>query len=205
MFGRDICWEFSQNNARQALRVLGIDVKCTGLDLVKNFSSTGCIIVSNHRSWFDSLALSSVLPFRTHFVAKKSYFSVPVLGQWLNLYQHIPIDYTSSTPLKLSSLKFIKNFLNSGHIIAIYPEGTRSLTRDLLPFKRGAWWLGFRNKISIIEAQICGSEKVWPKGASIFELKAGTIFINFNNSYSVVDDKGLEVLSKMNFGNLKFK
>jgi 1-acyl-sn-glycerol-3-phosphate acyltransferase len=205
LFKKEINWEFSQKKASHALKVLRISVECTGLDLLINSSKAGCIIVANHRSWFDSLALSSVLPTRTHFVAKEAYFSVPILGLWLKLYQHIPIDYSSPTPLKVSDLKFLRKQLNSGRIIVIYPEGTRSVGPNLLPFKRGAWWLGSQSRTNIIETYISGSDAIWPKGASIFKLKPGTISIDFTNSYSVLNEEGSIEESEIKFSNLHNK
>jgi 1-acyl-sn-glycerol-3-phosphate acyltransferase len=68
---------------------------------------------------------------------------------------------------------------NKGISVLVFPEGTRSKTGELLPFKRGAFHLAAKVGYPIVPVTIIDSDKIMPKGS--FKLKRGTIKLIFDN------------------------
>ena len=174
---QEISWNFSRRAANYALNKLGIMVETIGLENINGLHSA--VVIANHRSWFDSLALASVLPLRSHFTAKKEYFKMPLVGLWFRLYQLVPIDYCARIPLSHSNARSLLDLLKKNRFIVSYPEGTRSRGKNLYPFKQGPWWIAAEASVPLIEAYITGSDSIWPKNAGIFDLRPGTIKIEF--------------------------
>jgi len=91
----------------------------------------------NHQSDLDIGVMETVSKKDLSWVAKKELFDVPFFGLAMSLPQDIPIERQSKTSL-LRLLKNAKNRLNKGRVITMFPEGTRSKTGKMLPFKNGA-------------------------------------------------------------------
>lgn len=91
----------------------------------------------NHQSDLD-IALMELLTKRNlAWVAKKELFDIPFFGLTLRLPDDIPIERESKSSL-VKLLKASKERLDQGRTITIFPEGTRSTTGTMLPFKPGA-------------------------------------------------------------------
>jgi len=91
----------------------------------------------NHQSDLDIGIIETVSKKDLSWVAKKELFDVPFFGLAMSLPEDIPIERQSKTSL-LRLLKNAKNRLNKGRVITMFPEGTRSKTGKMLPFKSGA-------------------------------------------------------------------
>jgi len=91
----------------------------------------------NHQSDLDIGIMETVSKKDLSWVAKKELFDVPFFGLAMSLPEDIPIERQSKTSL-LRLLKNAKNRLNKGRVITMFPEGTRSKTGKMLPFKSGA-------------------------------------------------------------------
>ncbi|MFX0198624.1 MAG: 1-acyl-sn-glycerol-3-phosphate acyltransferase [Candidatus Hodarchaeota archaeon] len=138
----------------------------------KNFTSIDqYIIIANHNSHLDILLLFYILPIKqilkTQPVAAEEYFSKSkVLFKLVN-YLFSPIwivrDREANDPLK-----GMREALNSGHNIIIFPEGTRGIPGQIKRFKTGVGRLAieFRN-IPIIPVFLSGTEKSFPKKSTI--------------------------------------
>jgi len=91
----------------------------------------------NHQSDLDIGIMETVSKKDLSWVAKKELFDVPFFGLAMSLPEDIPIERQSKTSL-LRLLKNAKNRLNKGRVITMFPEGTRTKTGKILPFKNGA-------------------------------------------------------------------
>ncbi len=91
----------------------------------------------NHQSDLDIGIMETVSKKDLSWVAKKELFDVPFFGLAMSLPEDIPIERQSKTSL-IRLLKNAKNRLNKGRVITMFPEGTRSKTGKMLPFKSGA-------------------------------------------------------------------
>ncbi len=118
------------------------------------------ILVSNHRSQVDILALSKIRrPFK--WTSKSENFRMPFVGMVLILTRSIPVNRESLR----SGSKFINRAeaeIKRGSSILLFPEGTRSKTGSMRIFKEGAFLLAKRTACPIIPIVHTGSENTYP-------------------------------------------
>jgi 1-acyl-sn-glycerol-3-phosphate acyltransferase len=128
------------------------------------------VIVSNHRSLVDILALYKLRrPFK--WTSKVENFRLPFIGMVLTLTNSIRIKRESLR----SGSKFIaraEEEMKKGSSILLFPEGTRSKTLEMRPFKEGAFLLAKRTGSPVIPIVLAGSENTFPLGSGILMGKA---------------------------------
>jgi len=120
------------------------------------------VYVSNHQSAADIPALLVALPVNVRFVAKKQLRWVPIVGWYLQLAGHIIVD-RSNTRDAIASLDAAAKKIRSGTSILMFPEGTRSPHRRILPFKKGPFSLALKAGVAIVPVTVEGSGKMMPK------------------------------------------
>ena len=139
---------------------------------VERIPDTGAaIIVGNHRSYFDPLAMSVVFAQsgRTvRFLGKKEVFDVPVFGQLATAMGGIRVDRGtgSDEPLEAAA-----DALAGGEVVAIMPQGTiprgRAFFEPELTGRWGAARLAALTKSPVIPIGMWGTEKVWPRSSRL--------------------------------------
>ncbi len=102
----------------------------------------------NHQSDLDIAVMETSTNKDLAWVAKKALFDVPFFGLAMSLPEDIEIDRESKTSL-VKLLKATKDRLNKGRVITIFPEGTRSRNKKMLPFKSGAKIVADRYKLRV--------------------------------------------------------
>lgn len=96
------------------------------------------LFVGNHRSFFDIIISYSIMPGLTSFVAKKEMNKAPFIRVWMRRLHCLFLDRDNIKEGLKITLKGIDLIKNHGISIAIFPEGTRARTKDMLPFKEGS-------------------------------------------------------------------
>jgi 1-acyl-sn-glycerol-3-phosphate acyltransferase len=161
--------------SRRMLRASGVDVDIIGLDNVA--MTRPQVITPNHVSWFDVLALAAFLPKRYRFVAKKELARVPLWGRAWQVSGHIAVD-RANTPVAIESLTRAGRIVHEdASAIVIFPEGTRSPTGELQPFKKGAFMLALYNDLDIVPTAVIGTRAILPKGS--WRVRPGRIIVRF--------------------------
>jgi 1-acyl-sn-glycerol-3-phosphate acyltransferase len=148
--------------ARRMLWLPGATLKVDGLDNVDTSRST--VFVSNHQSTLDIPALFVALPVDFRFVAKKVLKYVPVTGWYMALAGFIFID-RGNRKQALQSIQDAARKIQKGTSIVIFPEGTRSETGAILPFKKGPFALALQAGVPICPVAVEGSRHVMPKNS----------------------------------------
>jgi 1-acyl-sn-glycerol-3-phosphate acyltransferase len=143
------------------LRVAHIPVEVEGLEHL--VPGQAYVFAANHRSNFDIFALVSVLPGRFLWVAKKSLFQIPVLGQALSRMGSISVD-RDNLRSAVKSLEQATAIVKRGVSLIIFPEGTRALSRELLPFKKGVFIMAIKAGQPIVPVSISGTRFIQPRG-----------------------------------------
>lgn len=119
------------------------------------------LFVANHRSLFDPLALFHAMrAYNLAYISKPSNMKLPVLGAIAAGACFLPIDRTNDREaLKtiLCAADYLKQNICS---ICIFPEGTRSKTRDLLPFHHGSFKIAQRAHVPLVIAAVSGTDLV---------------------------------------------
>ena len=91
----------------------------------------------NHQSDVDIGIIETISPKNIAWVAKNELFSIPFFGLVLRLPQNIALQRESKTAI-VKLIKEVKRCLDAGRTITIFPEGTRTETGKMKPFKQGA-------------------------------------------------------------------
>lgn len=135
------------------------------------------IIASNHQSWFDVWALAAVIPKGYRFIAKEELRRIPLFGRAWESAGHISIDRKD----RAQAIKALDNaaaLMREDHTaVVIFPEGTRSPTGELLPFKKGAFMMALRTGIEILPAACIGTRDILKKGD--WRVRPGRIIVRF--------------------------
>lgn len=150
--------------------------KVNGLENVpknKNF-----IVAANHESYMDHFfILCTLIPYlnkKIHFLSKKEHFNNPLKFTWHKWAGAIPLDRQAGGK---NALRWAINALKQGKIIAIHPEGTRTLTGKLQKGKTGIARLVLAAHVPVLPVGIIGTFEILPKGKYIPKFKRGSINI----------------------------
>jgi 1-acyl-sn-glycerol-3-phosphate acyltransferase len=123
------------------------------------------IYISNHQSALDAPVLFYGLwPVRFRFVSKHTLKYVPVMGWYLLLAGYIFID-RSNHRTALLALDAAGMRIRAGTSVVVFPEGTRSDTGAILPFKKGPFALAVKAGVAICPVTIQGTGSVMPKNS----------------------------------------
>ena len=127
------------------------------------------VLVANHASHLNGVALSTVVPIRAvhraFSVAAKDYF---FSSFWRSFFSAVfinalPFDRVEK---KRESLELCADLLAvSDQVLIMFPEGTRSLTGAIQPFKQGIGILVAGTPRQVVPAYIDGAYAAWPKGS----------------------------------------
>jgi 1-acyl-sn-glycerol-3-phosphate acyltransferase len=119
------------------------------------------VVVSNHESFVDILLISH-LPWEMKWLAKAEMFRIPILGWLLRLAGDVPIQ-RGFGPSAVEAIARCREVLADRVSVMIFPEGTRSTTADLLPFKDGAFRLAIDAGVPILPLVVHGTSTALPK------------------------------------------
>ena len=140
---------------------------------LENIPKKGAFIAAaNHASYMDHLIIASYivkhLNRKVHFLAKKEHFDNILKKAWHTYAGAIPLDRQSGGK---ETLKWAIKALKEGKIIAIHPEGTRSLTGKLQKAKTGIARLALASRVPVVPIGLIGTFEILPKGKYIPKLK----------------------------------
>ena len=135
------------------------------------------IFISNHVSALDIILGFVAIPLNITFLAKKELFKIPLFGWAMTAAGMIKIDRQNPEKAKASIDKATKTLIRSNFSTIIYPEGTRSKSGSLLPFKKGGFVLAIKSQLPIVPFTVVGAEKALPRGSFNIIKKDINLFI----------------------------
>jgi 1-acyl-sn-glycerol-3-phosphate acyltransferase len=153
---------FARGWARTLLAATGVPVRVDGGDRLERGQSY--IFLANHESFYDILVLLVCLPGRLRFLAKKSLFSIPVLGWSMAAAGFIAID-REDRHKAAESLEIAAEKIRQGRSVIVFPEQTRTRTGELRPFKKGGVLLALKTRHPIVPVGIAGTLPILKKGS----------------------------------------
>lgn len=119
------------------------------------------ILMSNHRSHYDIPLIMHALPGDIRFMAKRELLKVPVWSRASWVGEIIFVDRKNHEQA-LIDMEYAKKKMEDGLILWVAPEGTRSRTGKLNPFKKGGFMMALQTNAIIIPIGIRGTERVLP-------------------------------------------
>lgn len=123
------------------------------------------ILAPNHVSYVDPALIAISVRRRVHSMAKKELFRNRAMARLLRALQGFPITRERVDP---SSVKHTLSLLAAGHVVVIFPEGTRGDGQTLGPAKPGIGVVAARSGASVVPVFHWGSERILPRGARWF-------------------------------------
>jgi len=145
-------------------------VKVTGLEHLDPKQTY--IFVSNHRSYLDTATLFIFTGRRIGLLAKKELLKVPVLGVGMGFVNVMAID-RSNRESAISTTDAAAKRIQSGVSFGVFVEGTRAKPGELLPFKKGAFYMAKQAGVPVVPIAIKNSDVLMGKGTG--EARTGTI------------------------------
>ena len=124
------------------------------------------VVVSNHESYADIFLLSH-LPWEMKWLSKDTIFRIPVMGWMMRMALDVPVRRGDATSGR-DALELCRDRLSKKVSVMIFPEGTRSRTADLLPFKDGAFRLAIEAGVPILPIAVAGTRRAMAKGTFQF-------------------------------------
>lgn len=149
--------------ARAILGAAGIAVTIEGAEHLAIDAPQ--IVASNHASFFDILALLGYLPVDAKFIAKKEIFRIPVLGGAMRAAGHVPMDRGHQKQAMGAYDVAAATMKERALTIVVYPEGTRTRTGEMLPFKKGPFAFAIGSGVPIVPCYVAGAFGIQPKGS----------------------------------------
>jgi 1-acyl-sn-glycerol-3-phosphate acyltransferase len=120
------------------------------------------LYVSNHQSTIDIPVLFRAVDANLRFIAKRELQWVPVLGWYMWVARYVFVDRGNSARA-IAALSAAAKRIREGTNLIVFPEGTRSSDRRVLPFKKGAFRLAIEAGAAICPVTIEGSGRLMPK------------------------------------------
>ena len=132
------------------------------------------VVVSNHESFSDILLISH-LPWEMKWLSKAELFRIPILGWMMWLVGDIPLK-RGVGPSAVEAMERCRKVLADRVSVMIFPEGTRSKTAELLPFKDGAFRLAVEAGVPVLPLAVSGTGTAlrkhdWRFGRSVAEVR----------------------------------
>ena len=157
--------------ARRILKLVRVKYVVVNPYHVEPKPGQATIIMCNHSSLYD-IPLS-MLAFPNHSIrmlAKKEMYKIPIMGKGM-MAAEFPFIDRKNRYQAIKDLEHVKKLLESGIVMWIAPEGTRSQDGTLAPFKKGAFITAIQAQATIIPIGVRGAYDILP--ARTFQFNIG--------------------------------
>ena len=146
------------------LVLTGITYKVAGREHVP--SNRGAVYCSNHQSNVDPPVLFDAIHPMMHILYKAEIDAIPVLARAFRYGGFIPVDRRNKEAA-MRSIEGGAASIRSGNSFLIFPEGTRSRTAELLPFKKGGFIMAIQAQAPVVPVAVQGGRDSMRKGSWI--------------------------------------
>ena len=171
----------------------GIDLKVTGAEKID--SSQSYVVISNHPSTLDIFTHITALPVSIRFLTKTELFRIPILSRVLKILGLPRIDRKNAQMNLPKINESIQRVIDNKNSIMIFPEGTRSNQKELLPFKKGAAHVAKQFNLPIIPVVTHNSHNLMIKGSVWF--KSGQIHVQILDPITNIEDYDIDELTNL--------
>jgi 1-acyl-sn-glycerol-3-phosphate acyltransferase len=163
---KDVLYVLGHGGVRLGLMLSGIRYRVAGAEHLP--LDRAAVYCSNHQSNVDPPVLFAALHPRMHILFKAELNAIPILARGFRLGGFIPVDRRNKEAA-LRSIEAGAASIRSGNSFLIFPEGTRSRTAELLPFKKGGFIMAIKAKAPIVPVAVQGGRDSMRKGSAIIQ------------------------------------
>ena len=154
------------------------------------------IYMFNHSSFIDPFLFAYCITDKSTGVVAKEIYRYPIFGQMLKTYKAIPIDRKNKSSA-IDSIKQAEKILKQGVNIIILPEGTRTTTGYLQPFRKGGFHMAINARALIIPVGTIGAYKFKSKNSWLLSPRTITLKYGEPESIDNYDNLGVDGLLKL--------
>ena len=160
-----------------AMKLAKVEIDIRGREHIK--AGQNYLFLANHQSYSDPPALVFSIPLDVRLILKKELRKLPLVGYILQLGGFVFINRKDRTQA-IEAMKQAVRQLKNKESFLIYPEGTRTRTGKMGPFKKGPFVLAIESGVPIIPVSVSGSYAIMPPHQ--FKITPGKIRISFHPS-----------------------
>src|SRR5882672_9178819 len=146
-----------------ALGLAGIRYRMAGRE---HIPASAVVFCSNHESNVDPAVLFRALHGQLHILYKAELHKFPIMGTAFDVGGFVAVD-RDNRERAMESISRGAESLRAGNSFLIFPEGTRSRTGDLLPFKKGGFIMAIQAQVPIVPVAVQGGRAAMRKGSAI--------------------------------------
>ncbi|WP_394204563.1 1-acylglycerol-3-phosphate O-acyltransferase [Shewanella waksmanii] len=167
-----------RNNVHMFAKIFSWAAPVLGIKVIvrkpKKEASEPCIFLANHQNNFDMFTHTAAVPKGTVSLGKKSLAWIPFFGQMYWLSGNILIDRKNRSRAFETMANTARKIKEKCLSIWIFPEGTRSRGKGLLPFKSGAFHTAIEAGVAMVPVLASNQEHIrlnrWNNGVVIIEV-----------------------------------
>jgi 1-acyl-sn-glycerol-3-phosphate acyltransferase len=157
-----LLFELGHGGVALALGSAGIRYRVVGRERIP--ADRAVVFCANHQSNVDPPVLFQALHRRLHILYKAGLRKIPVLGRAMEVGGFVAV-HRDDRERAFASIEVAAASVRSGNSFLIFPEGTRSTTDDLLPFKKGGFVMAILAQAPIVPVAISGGRAAMERGS----------------------------------------
>jgi 1-acyl-sn-glycerol-3-phosphate acyltransferase len=161
---KGILYILGHGGVRLGLALCGIRVRVAGVEHIPR--DRAAVYCANHQSNVDPPILFDRLHPRMHIVYKAEIDAIPLRARSFRHGGFVPIDRRNKEAA-MRSLDAGARSIQAGNTFLIFPEGTRSKTAEMLPFKKGGFLMALKAQAPIVPVAIQGGRDAMRRGSRI--------------------------------------
>lgn len=159
------------------------------IDVIGSPDPRANMIIANHQSMLDIMALEEIHPANICWIAKKEIEDLPFFGNIIRVPKMISVDRKDPRSLP-KIIKLAKERVSEGRVIAIFPEGTRGDGDKILKFKSGANIIANKLNLVVQPVLIIGSRKIID--SKTISVNSGSFKVIYMDIVDTSDENWLE-------------
>ena len=187
-----VLYMLGRGGVRLGLAAAGIRVRIDGYESVQ--SARGAVYCANHSSNLEPpiiyMALAAIHPKLKILYKAELRAAIPVLRNAFDMAGFVPIERRNIKQASKAIDQAAMALVN-GDSFMIFPEGTRSRTGELLPFKKGGFLMAIKGQAPIVPVAISGARAAMEKGSPVINPVTVTVKIG-----EPIETNGLEVTER---------
>jgi 1-acyl-sn-glycerol-3-phosphate acyltransferase len=185
---KDVLYLLGHGGVTLGATLAGIKTRVAGRNNIPTHQAI--VFCANHQSNVDPPILFNALHPRLHILFKAELKKLPLLGKAFQVGGFVPIERTNRER-SMAAIEQAAQSLRDGNSFLTFPEGTRSRTGALLPFKRGPFLMALKAQVPIVPVAVQGGTASMRKGSRL--VRPATVSIRIGEP---METKGMSLADR---------